>query len=71
MADYKFNWDELFRDAHLKSWKVPSLIVSKANPSGKRSPWDDKKQILEAAKKYGYYILWENSKVVWFKKQKI
>lgn len=68
MKDYKFDWEESFRDAHLNSWPVPTLIISKANPSGKRSPWDEKKEILEAAKKYGYAIIRESAKTVWFKK---
>ncbi len=51
----KFDWNEIFKNAHLHSWPTASLTISKANPSNKRSPYnDDKKEILEVAKKYGY-----------------
>jgi hypothetical protein len=68
----RFNWDEIFRDAHLSSGPVTSgLTVSKAVPQGARNIWkEDQSVILECARKYGYRILLENSKITVFIKPK-
>lgn len=68
----RFNWDLIFRDAHLHSGPATSgLTVSKAVPNGARNIWkEDQEVILECARRYGYRILKENSKQTMFIKAK-
>lgn len=64
----KLNWDYLFKNNW--SWPRKSLMLSKVSPSasqGSRSMWaEDKAEILEAAKKYGYKVFSETQNVVTF-----
>jgi hypothetical protein len=67
------NWDKEFAEARITSGPNSNgLIVSKIKPNGSnaRSIWDDDKaEIMKAASKYHYKILYENSHVVSFHKK--
>lgn len=55
------DWHEFFKNAHKSSWPTCSCMV------GKHNIWDDqKKDILEAAAKYGYKIYFESASYVGF-----
>ena len=64
------NWDKEFSEAIFTSGPIThGLTISKVKPNGNnsRSIWeDDKKEIMAAAKKYKYRILFENNSVVSF-----
>lgn len=70
----KFNWDEIFRDAHLNSGSPEgrspaSLCIQNVKPSHETAVntfQRDKKEILLAAHRYGYKQLNETGKVISF-----
>lgn len=72
-ANGYFNWDAVFRDAHLHSWPHAGLVISCAEPTstqkdqGKRNLYrEDRQEIHAAALKHGYRVIFKSAKVIGF-----
>lgn len=64
MTDYI----KLFKDAESSPTnQPPGCIISKAKPNG-RGPWDDKVEILKAAKQVGWQFKYETRSIAYFSK---
>ena len=70
------DWDKIFAENHMHGWgKHSSMLISKVKPKGDGSPRsiyeEDKKMILQSAKKYGYIILHETPTIICFFNNKL
>lgn len=56
------DWNNIFSEAHLNSWPVAGLCIQNVSPSpsqGSRNIFaEDKKEILAAAKQFGYRTIY-------------
>lgn len=72
----QLDWDKIFAENHIHCWgKYSSMLISKVKPNGEGSPRsiyeEDKKMILQSAKKYGYIMLYETSTIICFLNNKL
>ncbi len=63
-------WDSIFASAHLYSWPTASLCIANSKPKEGRNVFqEDEEEIMKAAKKHGYTMIFKSLRIVYFLKK--